>query len=68
MRNIEITKNGVTFNRSKKTEWVVVHDGTELKHFGTGGITSSKKTMFVGTKSECETYIAENKIIIPEEE
>ena len=68
MRDTKVMVNGEPSNRSTKTEWVVVHDGTRLKHFGTGGITRSSKTMFVGTKSECETYIADNDIIIPEEE
>ncbi len=65
MRDLEVTEKGETFNKSKKGEFVVVHDGKILKYFGKPtGTTSSKKTMFVGTEAECDTYIIDNSIII----
>ena len=67
MRDVSVTERGITFNKSTKIEWVVVHDRTHLIYFDNGGITSTKKTMFVGTKKECITYIKNNEIIIPEE-
>ena len=68
MRDVEVIENGITFNRSTKIEHVVVHNVTVGLYFGIGGITESKKTMFVGTEAECNTYIVDNGIIIPEEE
>ena len=68
MRNVSVIEKGITFNKSVKTEWVVVHDVKKGIYFGTNGITQSKKTMFVGTEVECDEYIEDNSIVFPEEE
>ena len=66
MRNVQVTENGKTFNRSTKSEWCVVHEGTKVIYFGNGGITGTQKTMFVGNKGECNTYISDNNLILEE--